>query len=89
MLTVLNRTELLLTQSGEHFQAVQSALKSAGIDYAVKLWDPNFQSYDQATLGALGKPAAPEYVIYVNKKDADQARRVLSQVRAQRDAQGK
>lgn len=89
MLTVLNRTELLLTQSGEHFQAVQSALKAAGIDYAVKLWDPGSQSYDQATLGALGKPAAPEYVIYVNKKDADRARHVLSQVRSQRDAWGK
>jgi len=81
MLTVFGRAEVALTRDPARFGAVKAALESSGIEYSVKMRDPDSpHPYDQAQVGSLGIRPAWEYRIYVNKKDLERAQAVLARI---------
>ncbi len=81
MLTAFNRAEVALTRDPARFSAVKTALESSGIEYSVKMRDPDSpHPLDQARVGSLGIRPGREYRIYVNQKDLERAQAVLARI---------
>lgn len=80
MLAIWNRRELVTVLTMQEQSDILSALRDAGLDYAVKVIDRSSPSVlnpgTRADLGTMGmSPGAQyEYIIYVNKRDYDAAR---------------
>ena len=80
MLAIWNRRELVTVLTMQEQSDILSALRDAGLDYAVKVIDRSSPSAlnpgTRADFGTMGmSPGAQyEYIIYVNKRDYDAAR---------------
>ena len=80
MLAIWNRRELVTVLTMQEQSDILSALRDAGLDYAVKVIDRSSPSVlnpgTRADFGTMGmSPGAQyEYIIYVNKRDYDAAR---------------
>ena len=80
MLAIWNRRELVTVLTMQEQSDILSALRDAGLDYAVKVIDRSSPSAlnpgTRADFGTMGmSPGAQyEYIIEVNKRDYDAAR---------------
>ena len=83
MITVFNRTELLVTFSMEEQSRVCSRLAANGVDYQVKTVNPSARSYiggsGRGRSGSFGidHDAAYQYYIYVRSKDYERAAQLI------------
>jgi len=76
MITIFNRSELIVTCSMERFSKVGQALEANGIDYSYRFRDLGVPP-PGATLGRFGRGTATiEYKVYVRRKDYDRAKHV-------------
>jgi hypothetical protein len=78
MITVFNRRELLITYDFDRQAEVRGLLGSAGITYALRIFNRNsapFGGGSRARYGSFGErlELQNEYKIYVHKKDYDLA----------------
>ena len=74
MLAIWNRRELVTVLTMQEQSDILSALRDAGLDYAVKVIDRSSPSaLNPGTMG-MSPGAQYEYIIYVNKRDYDAAR---------------
>ena len=72
VVNVLNRRELLLTQSMEQQAKIRSILSANGIDYQIKTINLPNQRGHRGSLG-IHSDCTYEYKIYVHKKDYEKA----------------
>ena len=75
MITIFNRSKLIVTRSMERFSNVGQALEANGIDYSNRFRDLGVPQPPDPTLGRFGRGAATvEYKVYVKRKDYDKAK---------------
>ncbi len=83
MITVLNRRALCTTFSMEKQSKIRNVLSANHIDYIVKVINRNSLSVPNSKRGTMGTLGinisfAYEYIIYVHKKDLENAQRLLA-----------
>ena len=82
MITIFTRKELLITLDTKHQANVRDILAANGIDYTVKVTNRQNAAIigsNRARVGSFGmnQNLAYEYIIYVHKKDYDNALRLI------------
>ena len=77
MITIFNRKELLITMDMARQGSVRDILSANGIDYTVRVIDPN--AHSRARYGSFGidSDQSYEYKIYVHKKDYEYALKLI------------
>ena len=78
MITIFNRAELTMTYSMDEQARVRNILADNGIDYTVKIHNPNAGGTQRRSSGfMLNQDYLYEYHIYVRKKDLDYAQHLI------------
>lgn len=76
MVNILNRRELILTQSMKRQSEIRAILSANGIDYQLKTLSPPNQRGHRGSLG-INSDCSYEYRIYVHKKDYEKAKYLI------------
>ena len=79
MITIFNRKELATISDIEHLSKIRQTLAGSNIDYKISFFTPlpGNGRYNSGTFG--GK--RPCYIIYVKRKDYDEAMFVIRSIR--------
>lgn len=86
MITFFNREQVYGGMDMNEFSRIRSVLEENRISYRYRVRDKMTQWAGNGTLrgrlGSLGQQFCPEYEIYVHRKDAQEARRLLRKTQA-------
>ena len=77
VVNLLNRKELILTQSTERQAEIRTILSANGIDYQIKTINLPNQRGHRSSLG-IHSDCSYEYKIYVHKKDYEAAKQLVA-----------
>lgn len=84
MITIFNRSEVLITYDMKRQAEVRSILANHKIDYQVKVMNLSspspFTADHRASIGTFGEKLMMEYKIYVKKTDLEEAIYLINQV---------